>query len=108
MDTFDNINSFNINGRKILIFRREADYFVSYDPVKLEIYSVNFIGAEMLYLISEKIKYQDIIKHFTDNYDIGKEEFENDICEFFANYRCKDLIIDKLYKLEFPSVKINV
>lgn len=23
-------------------------------------------------------------------------------------FRCKDLIIDKLYKLEFPSVKINV
>ena len=52
------INCFIIHGSKDLIFRRESEDFIFFDPYDLEFYRVDFIGAEILYLIYKKVTFK--------------------------------------------------
>jgi hypothetical protein len=104
MQIFEDIDVFTINGTKMLTFRKETEFFISYDPTELEAYTLNEIGAEIMWLISNKTHYNDIIKYFISNYGINKEEFECDLFDFINKYRCRNLIEQDLLELGF---KIN-
>lgn len=83
---------FFIHASKLLIFRKEEEDYITFSPEKLEYYKVNFIGAEILYLISKKVKYKDIINHFAEKYKISKEKFEKDLKNFLLSFGCIDLM----------------
>ncbi len=53
-------NVFYLNGTKTLIFRKEKDKYITFNPNKLEFYSINLIGSEILFLISKGL---NIIKN---------------------------------------------
>lgn len=103
MQEFENIDVFSINVQKVLTFRRETDFFVSYDPTELESYTLNEIGAEIMWLISHNVQYKDIVQYFVANYNIEKEEFESDLHEFIRHYRCRHLIDQRLGELGFEA-----
>lgn len=96
------VNVFYIAGKKNLIFRKEGEYFISFDPLALEFVKINLIGSEMLYLISQKYEFNDILQYFVDKYNIDKKNIYKDLMEFLKNYRCLGLIYDILVDLKFP------
>lgn len=90
---------FYIHGKKLLIFRKEGDFYITYNAEQLEHYKVNIIGSEILYLISKKYKYDSIIEHFIKKYNVSEEVFKNDFRSFLSSFGCKDLIHDNLIEL---------
>lgn len=93
--------TFYISGKKDIIFRKEGDFFISFDPIALEFIEINMIGAEILYLISEKVCFNEIVKYFIEKYDIDENEIKIDIMDFINKYRCRNLIEDILTDLNF-------
>lgn len=93
---------FYIFGSKTLIYRKEEDYYISFDPQDLDFVKLNICGAEIMYLISKDIPYIEIIKQISNKYNIPINNLENDINNFFNSYSCKDLISNKLKALHFP------
>ena len=55
----DEMNCFVIEGSKKLIFRKEDDRYICFDPEGLEFYEVNETAACILFLVAEKQKYYD-------------------------------------------------
>ncbi|WP_125152666.1 PqqD family peptide modification chaperone [Clostridium rectalis] len=99
----DEITAFYIEGEKTLIFRKEGKFFISFDPIDLEFVKINMIGSEMLYLISQKYKFDKIINHFTNKYNIPEKSIYNDLINFLKSYRCLNIIYDILINLSFPT-----
>lgn len=98
------VNVFYILGKKYLIFRKEGDYFISFDPIALEFVKINLIGSEMLYLISKQYKFSEILEYFIEKYNVDKKVIYEDLVVFFINYRCLGIIYNILVDLEFPRV----
>ena len=92
--------SFYIEGSKTLIFRREGDKYITFDPEKLEFSRLNIIGAELLYLVSLNLNYNNIKKHFISKNNISDDTISKDIELFFNNFSCTNLISNKLQSLE--------
>ena len=57
----DEIKMFCINGTKKIIFRKEGNVFICFDPIDLEFYEVNMTGACILFLVSEKYSYKFMV-----------------------------------------------
>ena len=91
---------FYINGIKKLIFRKEGNKYITFNPIDLEFFRINLIGAEILFLISENFKYEQIVTHFTDKYKVSSEIIKKDIKNFLSSFGCTDLIKNNLSKLD--------
>ena len=100
----EEMNCFIINGSKKLIFRREGEKYVCFDPVTLEFYEVNEAGACILYLVSENQKYYHIIEILQDWFEIEKEELEMIVNEFLVEFPMKKLIISNLMEIGVPRL----
>lgn len=90
---------FYIEGEKKLIFRKEKNEYITFNPINLEFYSINFIGAEILYLIALGKKYNEIIDYFVNKYKINEYEFKEDLRNFINNFGCKEIIKKNLIEL---------
>lgn len=91
---------FRIKGIKTLILRREKDKYITFNPIKLEYYTINEIGAEILYLISKNKSKEYIVKYFVDKYGISDEIFERDMLAFINSFGALDIIENNLKKLK--------
>jgi hypothetical protein len=67
---------FYIYGEKLLIFRKEGDFYITFNPEELQYYKINLIGAEILYLISKKYTYASLLKYFIQKYKLSEESFK--------------------------------
>ncbi|MBZ9637474.1 PqqD family protein [Clostridium sp. FP1] len=96
------VNVFYITGKKNLIFRKEGECFISFDPLALEFVKINLIGSEILYLISKKYEFSDILQYFVDKYNVDKKTIYGDLVEFLKRYTCLGIIYELLVYLKFP------
>lgn len=90
---------FYIYGKKLLIFRKEGDSYITFSPEQLEYYKINFVGAEILYLIANKYTYNSLIDYFTKKYNLSEKSFKKDLMSFLSSFGCKDLIQNNLIEL---------
>lgn len=97
------LDTFYISGIKELIFRREEDFFINFDPDALEFIKINMSGAKILFLISKGYDFDEITDYFTDTYNINRNNVKKEIKDFINNYRCKHLMQDILNRLNFVS-----
>lgn len=97
------IDAFYISGKKDLLFRREDDLYINFDPVNLESIKLNISGAKIMFLISQNFKYNQIIDFLTEDYGAEEEKTKGIVSDFIENYKCKEHIIDKLNELNFKA-----
>lgn len=97
----DNVESFWIQGTKKLIFRREGEEYITFNPEDLEFLQINEVGAMILFLISRDFNLDEIINFFAENYKKNKDDLKAEILVFLRNYECNYLISDILGKLNF-------
>lgn len=97
----DSLESFCISGTKDLIFRREGEEYITFNPDDLEFMRINEVGAIILYLISQEFNLQDIVNFFKENSNKKKEGIKKEIIMFLSNYECKHLITENLKRLKF-------
>jgi len=91
-------DSFILNCKKRLIFRKEFVGYVAFDPVGLEFYTLNEIAAEIMYLVSEGLNYYQIFEYYSENYDIQEDEFKETLQVFFQSSPFLDLLYPELIK----------
>lgn len=87
---------FKLKGKKDLIFLKNEDIYTVYDPIYLEYYEVDEVGAELLYLLSKNSSLDVMINYITDEYDISYQQCKKEILMFFNNIPIKDLIYPNL------------
>lgn len=93
-------NYFYIEGNKILLFRKEGDNFITFDPERLEFLKLNFIGAEIMYYISVHMKLEEIVNCFAEKYSISKNVAKGDILNFIEGCSFMVHIKELLTELE--------
>ena len=98
----DEMNCFCILCNKNIIIRRESKYFITFDPIALEFYEINDFGACILYLLSKKISYNQIIDYIQDWFSIERNSATNYIQEFITNFPMKKQIFSYLLDLGVP------
>ena len=91
---------FHIKGVRTLILRKEKDKYITFNPIKLEYYTINEIGAEILYLVSQNRTKESIIRYFVDKYLISSIIFEKDMMAFINSFGALDVIKNNLKKLK--------
>lgn len=91
---------FRIKGVRTLILRKEKDKYITFNPIKLEYYTINEIGAEILYLVSQNRTKESIIRYFVDKYLISSIIFEKDMMAFINSFGALDVIKNNLKKLK--------
>ncbi|GEB28237.1 Uncharacterised protein [Enterococcus casseliflavus] len=87
---------FKIKGKKDLFFKRDGDSFTVFDPVFLEYYGVDIVGAEILYCLSKNFTLNQIAACLVEEYDIDTELCKASIIDFLNNVPIKDLIYPNL------------
>jgi hypothetical protein len=92
-------DAFFIFGKKKLIFRKEENEYISFDPFDLDFIKLNKTGAEILYLISKNTTYRNIIDIIAIQYGLSKEMIENDINNFIYDYPSNKIIKNNLIEL---------
>lgn len=100
---------FYIEGKKRLTLLREQNFYICFDPIKLEYFHINVTGAYILYLVSKKCKLDTIFNIFIDEYKIEKNECREIVLSFLDNFPLKNIIyhnlIDNDIYLELPPFK---
>lgn len=76
---------FVIKGKKDLIFKKDQGDFWVYDPIALEYYKIDEIGAEILYCISKNFNLEQIIEVLIEQYDVSVKECQEAILQFLEN-----------------------
>lgn len=76
---------FYVKGKKTLLFRKEGDSYITFDPGCLDFFKLNFIGAEIMYGISIGMPLQKIVAFFVENYHISECIAERDILSFIES-----------------------
>lgn len=99
----DEMNCFIIKGSKDLIFRREGERYICFDPIGLEFYEINETGACILFLISEEQEYNNMVEILMEWFELQKDVVEEYIQSFLRVFPMKNLIIHNLVKLGVPS-----
>ncbi|MGO1368717.1 MAG: PqqD family protein [Senegalia sp. (in: firmicutes)] len=97
------INNFKIYGEKVLIIRREKKYFLIFDPIALEFYTMNDTGAEILYFLANEKKYEDLITYFCDKYQVSIAQAKLTIDNFIESIPFKNIINKNLLNFEYIS-----
>jgi len=93
-------NCFILEGTRDLIFRKEREEYMFFDPLSLECYSINESGAEILCLISKQKKLEDILEYFIDNYEISLMEIKEFVLEFLFEFPLIKIILPILIQLD--------
>ena len=75
---------FILDCKKSLIFRKEYKGYVVFDPIGLEFYIMNEIAAEIMYLLSEGLRYEQMFSHYADMYGIEEGDFKELLRDFFV------------------------
>ena len=96
------IDCFIIHGSKDLIFRRESEDFIFFDPYDLEFYRVDFIGAEILYLISKKVTFKELLDYFVTTYELTPNSAKHEILYFLNTFPLLKIIYSNLISLDIP------
>ncbi|WP_279146139.1 hypothetical protein [Clostridium tyrobutyricum] len=99
----ETINYFIIEGTKDLIFRKEGENFIFFDPYGLEYYRTNYTGAEILYLISKNYHYNQIVEHFTNEYNISEKSFKEIFSNFLSKFPLLNIIYANLIQLDIAE-----
>lgn len=73
---------FYLEGSKTLLFRREGNVYITFDPERLEFLKLNLIGAEIMYYVSVHMPMENMVKIFAEKYHIPKSTAEYDISMF--------------------------
>ena len=97
---------FFIEGEKNLIFRKEGDKYITFDPERLEFFKLNHIGAEIMYYISKQVPLKEMVTTFEQEYKIPSHIAEKDIINFTLNCSFSIHIKNILKDLGFDSEKI--
>ncbi|GIN63298.1 hypothetical protein J27TS8_32910 [Robertmurraya siralis] len=92
----ENIKCFIIEGKKNILFRQEGAEYVFFDPIALEFYVTNHIGAEILYYISKGKDFKFIIGKMSEEYDITKDMCKETVKEFLLNFPLLSIISSNL------------
>ncbi|HFK1753572.1 TPA: hypothetical protein ACGXP3_004000 [Bacillus cereus] len=92
----DDIKCFIIHGKKNIIFRQEGDKYVFFDPIALEYYVTNFIGAEILYYISTGKDFHFIADKISEEYEINEDMSKETIREFLLDFPLLSIISSNL------------
>lgn len=87
---------FKIKGKKDLFFYRNGDSYTVFDPVFLEYYGVDIIGAEILYCLSKNFTLNQIVDCLVEEYDIDNEFCKETVIDFLDNVPIKELIYPNL------------
>ncbi len=99
----DEIKMLCINGTKKIIFRKEGNVFICFDPIDLEFYEVNMTGACILFLVSEKYSYKFMVDTLIDWFELKRAKVEQYIIEFFQTFPMRNLIMVNLLELGVPN-----
>lgn len=99
----DEMNCFVIEGSKKLIFRKEDDRYICFDPEGLEFYEVNETAACILFLVAEKQKYYDLVTILCDWFELDRQTVEEYVRSFFLSFPMKKLIVSNLIMLGVPA-----
>ena len=81
----NDMDCFIIHGNRDLIFRRENNFYIVYDPYELEFYKFNEFSAEIMYLISKEYSYSKIFDYFKNNYLCEEDEFKATVLGFLID-----------------------
>ena len=81
----DEIKMFCINGTKKIIFRKEGNVFICFDPIDLEFYEVNMTGACILFLVSEKYSYKFMVDTLIDWFELKRAKVLPEDYDFEAH-----------------------
>lgn len=100
MKSIDDINYFVLEGSKPIIFKKENSEFILFDAYDLEFYKMNKTGAEIMYLISQNVKYDEIKEFFIKKYNLEEEYFNKFFKKFIDNFQLKRTIYCNLLKLD--------
>jgi hypothetical protein len=88
---------FTISGKKIIIVKKiEKDFFMLFDPINLNYFNINGVGADILYYISKKFSLEKIIKALTDEYAVSDSECKKLVIEFIDTLPVQSLIYPNL------------
>ncbi|MGI2791055.1 PqqD family peptide maturation chaperone WgkC [Bacillus cytotoxicus] len=92
----DDIKCFTIEGKKNILFRQEGNEYVFFDPIALEYYVTNYIGAEILYYISKGKDFKFIVDKISEEYDITEDMGKETIKEFLLDFPLLSIISSNL------------
>ena len=76
----------------VLIFRKEGDMYITFDPVNLEYYKLNKTSTQIIYLISQNNSFEDIVCLLSKEYSVLEETLRTDIIEFIESFPCSSII----------------
>jgi len=89
---------FVLDCKKPLIFRKEYKGYVVFDPMGLEFYVMNDIAAEIMYLLSEDLGYEQMFLLYNKRYGVSEYDFSETLRDFFATSPFFALIYPNLMK----------
>ncbi len=89
-------NKFTIKGKKDLIFLKNENAYTVYDPINLEYYEIDELGAEILYLLSKNFSIKIMVDILMDEYEVSEQVCKETILNFFNTIPIKDLIYPNL------------
>ncbi|KMT49849.1 hypothetical protein TU51_12380 [Bacillus cytotoxicus] len=87
---------FTIEGKKNILFRQEGNQYVFFDPIALEYYVTNYIGAEILYYISKGKNFKFIVDKISEEYDITEDMGKETTKEFLLDFPLLSIISSNL------------
>lgn len=76
---------FTIKGKRDLTLFRMNGTYMCYDSIGLEYYSIDKIGAEILYCISKRMKLDQIIEVLQEQYEVDTETCRTAIIDFLES-----------------------
>lgn len=92
-------DKFVIHGNNTLIFRREGNKYITFDPVGLEYYDLNLIGAEICYCIAQGKLVSEILDILAKEYNVDKKILKEEVYNFILTFPCRESLKDKLSEL---------
>lgn len=101
------VDCFLVEGEKTLIFRKEGDKYITFDPERLEFFKLNRVGAEIMYYISKRLSLKEMVTNFEQEYKIPPHIAEKDINNFISNCSFSVHIKNILGNLGFDNEKIS-
>lgn len=100
------VDKFVINGKKDIYVEKLNDSYLLYDPIALEYYNIDEIGAEILYCLSQNLSLSRIVQTLQESYEVDYEECKNAVLEFLETIPIHYIIYHNLIQtdiyLELP------
>ena len=93
---------FKITGNKTLIFRKEGDRYLTFDPIAFEFVELNLMGGRIMRSISQDVDFEGIVDMLAQEFPIPRSKVEDDVLRFVQNTPLIEILSDTFTRLGFP------